>query len=166
VAYYFAVNIMPRDNTIRPEPAQIAALVEAWRDTGYIVHPESFALREMYRHELTHPGLETGAWYFPFGPFAYKTEPRASSVKAMWRWLMGRPPQKHFVNGQARPFPIPPDAEALAYLGCSDASIHFLITPMSPPRIANAFPYKEKLAKRGGLHGTQSSAVPKRTGAG
>lgn len=125
MAYYFAVNIMPRDNTIRPEPAQISALVEAWRDTGPIVRPGSSALREMYRHELAHPGVETGAWYFPFGPFAYKTEPRASSVKAMWRWLMGRPPQKHFVWGQARPFPIPPDAEALAYLGCGNASIHF-----------------------------------------
>jgi hypothetical protein len=125
MVYYYAVSIMPQDNTIRPEPAQIGVLIEAWRDAGYIVRPGSAAHREMYRDKPDHPGVETGAWYFPFDSAGYVPESPTASLGAMWRWLTGATPRTCLGRMPGRPFPISPDAEALAYLASTDAAIHF-----------------------------------------
>lgn len=124
MVYHQDLTIMPRDNTLRPEPAQVASLIKAWLDAGYILRPGSPAHQEIFHNAPHHPAKQTGAYSNP-NAFYYATEARTSSIGAMYRWLMGHPPQQYVDQHPTRPFPIPPDDEALSYISSPYAGVIF-----------------------------------------
>jgi hypothetical protein len=46
---YYSHCLIPKDNTIRPAPERVAALIEAWIEKRFVVGPES--LPAWMRHQ-------------------------------------------------------------------------------------------------------------------
>jgi hypothetical protein len=51
--------LIPRDNTVRPDPDRIVALIEAWIEKGFVVRPESVLAHDQPVSNGRRP--ETGA---------------------------------------------------------------------------------------------------------
>jgi hypothetical protein len=114
--------LIPRDNTVRPTPDRIAALIEAWLAAGFIVRPGSEALAAMV-FSAGSPAKSTGAL----------------RIKRSGR------------NREADAFAVPCDARALAVLGEPSALIQWPVDntklsgthyPMEPvPDLRDVGPY-------------------------
>ena len=88
--------VIPRDNTVRPAPEQVAALIEAWLAAGFVARPGSAAHQRM-----------------TFG--ATKTSLAAKDTGAI---LLTKPLT-------AAPFPVPPSPDAMRILAGPEALIRW-----------------------------------------
>jgi hypothetical protein len=98
--------LIPRDNTHRPSPEQIAALITAWVAAGYVVKPGSPALANLA---------------FGSGVSGPAAGPPAATSGAMHitKWSGKR---------AAAPFAVPPDTAALAVLAGPQARIQWPVS--------------------------------------
>jgi hypothetical protein len=76
----YAHYVIPRDQTVRPEPDQVAALIKAWIQNGYVVQP-------------TGGQAGTGACFQTnphFGGASKRAQPSKSSSVERWTRLFGK----------------------------------------------------------------------------
>ncbi len=124
--------LIPSDNTIRPTPERIVALLEAWVEKRFIVGPESLPAREFAGRERAK--AETGACFTTEPPLTapVKEEPRPPEPpKTFWSKLFWAPrsPIRPPVPNPTRPFAIPPIGKSLAALSTAYALIEWASNP-------------------------------------
>jgi len=115
--------LIPRDNTIRPSPEQIAALIAAWVDQRYIIvgalpNPEPWMASK----------TQTGACFWTDPSLKEpdpEPEPLAAPPKSLWSRLFGGPsPAPRPVHRDPTlPFAIPPAGTSWTALSQPDAVI-------------------------------------------
>jgi hypothetical protein len=113
--------LIPRDNTVRPQPDRIVALIEAWAAKGFIARPNTRP-----GQLASSGGAETGARFGTEASYTLYTESlqRQQARQAQggfWARLLGRgesvntrsssPPPDPLI-----PCPVPPTGESLAAL--------------------------------------------------
>jgi hypothetical protein len=107
--------LIPRDNTVRPDPDRIVALIDAWIEKGFVVRPESVLAQD----QRTSNGRrsETGARFMtrPLHAEALKPEPAPPPRKGFWSRFWGGA-QKPPPADPWMPFRIPPVGESLSAL--------------------------------------------------
>ena len=98
--------LIPQDNTVRPEPGQIIALIEAWTEKGFIV-PANRQTSKATARFLTRPPADE--------PVAQEQsiEPR----QGFWARLSGKPTAKPSPRPDPwKPFSVSPTGESLSVL--------------------------------------------------
>ncbi len=131
--------IIPRDNTMRPEPDRIVALIEAWLEAGFIARPGSAALQCL----SPHLSAETGAtfviddWWLQVLEQDKSREPRRT-----WsQWLAGAPKQAPYILVDLRrAFSMPPVGDSLVALASPSASIAWPIN--NYPSMGTVYPFE------------------------
>jgi hypothetical protein len=124
--------LIPRDNTIRPQPDRIVALIKAWLEQGYIVRPEDAAAYD--RRGSNAFRSETGARFEvakTAGQETIEQEQSAESQQIFWARLgrlllslLGVPPATPpYMPRLGTPFSVPPVGESLAALATPCAVI-------------------------------------------
>jgi hypothetical protein len=128
---YYSHCLIPKDNTIRPAPDRIVALVEGWVANGFVVDPENLSAQEAERRDR--PMAETGACFKTEPPLAspVKEEPHPEPAKTFWSRLFGSPqkPVRPPEPNPKRPFSIPPVGDSLAALSQPYALIEWAANP-------------------------------------
>jgi len=71
---YYSHYLIPSDNTIRPTPERIIALLEAWVEERFIVGPDTLPPREIAARDR--PMAETGACFRTEPPLPLTEEPQ------------------------------------------------------------------------------------------
>jgi len=126
---YYSHYLIPSDNTIRPTPERIIALLEAWVEERFIVGPDTLPPREIAARDR--PMAETGACFRTEPPLPLKEEPQPEPPRTFWSSLLGapqrriRPPDPR----QRRPFAIPPIGDSLVALSQAYALIEWAANP-------------------------------------
>lgn len=120
--------IIPRDNTVRPEPDRIVALIEVWAEMGFVVRPEKAQAQDP--NKAGRRSSETGARFktSPLLDEALKQHQTPEPPKGFWERLFGRaqkPPRSDFWM----PFLIPPVEESLRALAHPCALIQWDRSP-------------------------------------
>jgi hypothetical protein len=123
--------LIPKDNTTRPAPERIVALIEAWVGKGFVVGPEGIAASERYR-----PMRETGACFTTEPPLAFTAEPDPAPPpepqRSLWSKLFGHavvPKIEPRPQNPLRPFTIPPAGDSLIALSQPYALIEWAPNP-------------------------------------
>lgn len=129
----YAHYLLPRDNTVRPEPQQIVALIEAWLSHGFIIRPDGEAVRDdtAQGHGPDHLRSPTGARFTTLSCAETEALDRSSepppvppAPPTFWQRLLtlllgaesddARPVR--FGPWPRTPFVVPPVGESLAAL--------------------------------------------------
>jgi hypothetical protein len=123
VGVYYSHCLIPRDNTIRPSPQQIAALIAAWVDRRYIIVG---ALPNPKRWMASK--AQTGACFWTDPSLKEpdpEPEPMPDPPKSLWSRLFSRrpPPSRPVRRDPTLPFAIPPAGISWAALSQPDAVI-------------------------------------------
>ena len=111
---YYSQYLIPRNNTVRPEPDRIVALIDAWVEKGFVVCAGSNATH--HQQESNHRTLEMGARFLtkqsPGESLGQATEPK----RGFWERLIWSEPPKVRRKDPWMPFSVPPVGESLAAL--------------------------------------------------
>jgi hypothetical protein len=124
---YYSHYLIPRDNTVRPQPDRIVALVEAWLAHGFIGRPsEGTAPDEKNSGEHRSDGLtsQTGARFTTISLRETREQERASELPprpGFWLQLLKLLGAEPYVAPPFRPWPrtpfaVPPVGESLSAL--------------------------------------------------
>ena len=105
--------LIPRDNTVRPDPDRIVGMIEAWIEKGFIVRPQSAS--EQDQPQSTSRVLETGA-RFTRGRETLDRQPAPEPRGGFWTRLWGGGAQRVPRPDPWMPFSIPPTGESLSVL--------------------------------------------------
>jgi hypothetical protein len=107
--------LIPRDNTVRPDPERIVALIDAWIEKGFVVRPESVLAHDQPVSNGRRP--ETGARFMTRPLHAEASEPEQAPAprKGFWSRFWGEA-QKPPPADPWMPFLIPPVGESLSAL--------------------------------------------------
>jgi hypothetical protein len=92
--------IIPRDNTLRPMPEQIVALIKAWQVAGYV--PEHGVI----------PVFKVDAWEEQFRKMRRATKQSSQPKGLFARWLSRTPTQPLQLLAESKPFLFPPTGES------------------------------------------------------
>jgi hypothetical protein len=129
---YYSHCLIPTDNTIRPSPEQIAALIAAWMDQRYIVvGPRT----DLSASRWSAPLALTGArfWTDPsLKEMEREPEPVPTPPKSLWSRLFGGPrgePERRPPLDHGLPFVIPPEGVSWRALGQPDVVISWAANP-------------------------------------
>jgi len=106
--------LIPRDDTVRPEPDRIVALIDAWIETGFVVRPESVLAQDQ---RASSGRRSEGARFMTRALHAEALEPEPVPAPrgGFWSRFLGgaqRPPPAD----PWMPFRIPPVGESLSAL--------------------------------------------------
>lgn len=141
---YYTHCLIPKQNTIRPTPDQLVALIGAWVDKAFIVGPEG--LPAWARTGSNQSMADTGACFRTEPPLPgsqIKQEPpHPEPPKSFWSGLFGSPQPKRQPVDLRTPFSIPPVGAALTALSQPDALIQWAPNPNAayPMDTVAAFP--------------------------
>jgi hypothetical protein len=127
---YYSYCFIPKDNTVRPAPDRLVALIAAWAAKGFIVGPENLPAREIAGRDL--PMAETGACFRtePPLPAPVKEEPQPEPPRTFWSRLFGAPQRRiRPPDSKRRQFAIPPVGDSLAALSQPLALIEWSSNP-------------------------------------
>jgi hypothetical protein len=107
--------LIPRDNTVRPDPDRIVALIDAWIEKGFVVRPESVPAQDQRASNAR--SSETGARFMtrPLPAEALEPEQGPAPRKGFWSRFWGGA-QKPAPADPWMSFLIPPVGESLSAL--------------------------------------------------
>jgi hypothetical protein len=119
---YYAHYIIPRDNTHRPPPDRIAALIEAWLEAGFVPQPEceTAATADLQVGQRNRPYYVLEDWQRE--ALERPKSPKPPLKKASWwaRLFGGAQPMQRSCStllSCGKPFASPPAGDSLAALG-------------------------------------------------
>lgn len=126
--------LIPRDNTLRPEPDRIVALIEAWVDKGFIPRPDSVAADKQHGSSGARP--EAGPHFATEASdttyIQYLRERASKPRGGFWArlWGRGESPQSSSPRPDSwMPFSVPPTGESLAALAGPYTRIRWVVDP-------------------------------------
>jgi hypothetical protein len=112
VGVYYSHFLIPRDNTLRPAPDRIVALIEAWKAAGYVVERGS------------EPTFKIDAWALE----PHAKPPQAEPKTGLTGWLstaFGGHSHNARREERREPFLFPPRGESLAALSAPGANLEW-----------------------------------------
>jgi hypothetical protein len=127
---YYSHCLIPRDNTIRPSPEQIAALLAAWIEQRFII--PGAATLDMTRGWHRESMAETGACFRTEPPLKTVNEqarPQPEPPKSLWAKLFGAPPAPMWAPDPMMSFSMPPAGASWTALSRPDALIVWAARP-------------------------------------
>jgi len=128
---YYSHCLIPKQNTIRPAPEQLVALIAAWVDKGFIVGPEGISARD--RTGSNQSMADTGACFRTdpalLGSQIKQEPPQLEPPKSFLSRLFGSPKPTRQPVDTRTPFSIPPVGLSLKALSQPDALIQWAPNP-------------------------------------
>jgi hypothetical protein len=122
---YYSHYLIPKDNTLRPEPDRIVALIEAWVEKGFLVGQKNVPAQS--QNKSGGAVLEFGARFMTKSSQEQVVERQEAHQPrpGFWKRLRGGPQKAIPRPGPWMPFAIPPAGDALTALAESYAAIQW-----------------------------------------
>ncbi|MBX9774666.1 MAG: hypothetical protein K2Y71_09645 [Xanthobacteraceae bacterium] len=125
---YYCHYLIPRDNTMRPEPDRIAMLIGAWLAQGFVLPQQNFP--EQQQHQPDTGTAAVGGRFITRPPFGRPTEysEAAQPRPGFWARLLGQRPEPGAPDPWT-PFLFPPIGETLSALARTNTIIEWNAHP-------------------------------------
>jgi hypothetical protein len=125
---YYSHYLIPRDNTVRPQPDQVVALIDAWIEKEFVAYPDDI-------RQQNQPATIRGR---PIARFATEDSYAACNLlreqtpkprQGFLARLLGLTPPWSPPPDPFMPFLVPPEGDSLAALAAPYALIHWRANP-------------------------------------